>query len=134
MIRHTTLLLALWLTSAAAFAADWIRLEVPDPATIAAGETYFVDPEISLAGKWPAIHTLRNYRETNARGHASDSMVCEVDCRQQLIRAVGGTFYAGLMGKNPVDPLNVQTPWIRPAAGSALDRVLDYACSKQQQE
>ena len=128
------MLLPLLLLCASPAWADWVPLEVPDPATIAAGETYFVDPEISLAGKWPAIHTLRNYRETNARGHASDSMVCEVDCRQQLIRAVGGTFYAGLMGKNPVDPLNVQTPWIRPAAGSALDRVLDYACSKQPQE
>lgn len=128
------ILLPLLLLCASPAWADWIPLEVPDPATIAAGETYFVDPEISLAGKWPAIHTLRNYRETNARGHASDSMVCEVDCRQQLIRAVGGTFYAGLMGKNPVDPLNVQTPWIRPAAGSALDRVLDYACRKQPQE
>ena len=128
------MLLPLLLLCASPAWADWVPLEVPDPATIAAGETYFVDPEISLAGKWPAIHTLRNYRETNARGHASDSMVCEVHCRQQLIRAVGGTFYAGLMGKNPVDPLNVQTPWIRPAAGSALDRVLDYACSKQPQE
>lgn len=134
MNKHLTLLLALWLASAAASAADWIRIEVPDPATIAAGETYFVDPEISYAGKWPAIHTLRNFREINARGHGSDSMVCEVDCRQQLIRAVGGAFYAGQMGKNPVDPLNVKTPWIRPSAGSALDRVLDYACSKQPQE
>jgi hypothetical protein len=128
------MLLPLLLLCASPAWADWIPLEVPDPATIAAGETYFVDPDISLAGKWPAIHTLRNYRETNARGHASDSMVCEVDCRHQLIRAVGGTFYAGLMGKNPVDPLNVKTPWIRPAAGSALDRVLNYACSKQPQE
>lgn len=131
MIRYAALLLALWLTNAPAAAADWIRLEVPDPTTIAAGETYFVDPDISTVGKWPAIHTLRNYREANARGHASDSMVCEVDCRQQLIRAVGGTFYAGLMGKDPVDPLIVRTPWIRPAAGTALDRVLDYACSRQ---
>jgi hypothetical protein len=128
------MLLPLLLLCASPAWADWIPLEVPDPATIAAGETYFVDPDISLAGKWPAIHTLRNYRETNARGHASDSMVCEVDCRHQLIRAVGGTFYAGLMGKNPVDPLNVKTPWIRPVAGSALDRVLNYACSKQPQE
>jgi hypothetical protein len=131
MIRYAALLCALWMTSAPVAAADWIRLEVPDPTTLAAGETYFVDPDISNVGRWPAIHTLRNYRETNARGHASDSMVCEVDCRQQLIRAVGGTFYAGLMGKDPVDPLIVRTPWIRPAAGSALDRVLDYACSRQ---
>ncbi len=128
------ILLPLLLLCASPAWADWILLEVPDPATIAAGETYFVDPDISLAGKWPAIHALRNYRETNARGHASDSMVCEVDCRHQLIRAVGGTFYAGLMGTNPVDPMNVKTPWIKPAAGSALDRVLNYACTEQPQE
>lgn len=133
MIRHAALLLVLSLTSAASAAADWVQLEVPDPATIAAGETYFVDPEISLAGKWPAIHTLRNYRERNARGHASDSMVCEVDCHHQLIRAVGGAFYSEVMGKNPVDPLNVKTPWVRPSAGSALDRVLDYACKQAPQ-
>lgn len=133
MIRYATLLLVLWLTSAAASAADWVTLEVPDPGAAAAGETYFVDPEISLAGKWPAIHTLRSYREANVKGYASDSMVCEVDCHQQLIRAVGGTFYAGPMGKDPVDPWNLKTAWIRPAPGTALDRVLHYACSKQSQ-
>lgn len=131
MILRATFAFLLCLTSVFALAADWIKLEVPDPTTIAAGETYFVDPDINTAGKWPAIHTLRNYRDANARGHASDSMVCEVDCHHQLIRAVGGTFYAGLMGKIPVEPLITQTPWVRPAAGTALDRVLDYACTKQ---
>ena len=99
-----TLILSLLITSAPAFAGDWVMLPVPDPASTAVGETFFVDPDISTRGKWPTIHTLRNYREATARGHASDSMVCEVDCSQQLIRAVGGAFYSGLMGQGAVEP------------------------------
>lgn len=129
MIRYVAAVL-LCLTGTNLIAADWVKIEVPDPATIATGETYYVDPEISLVGKWPAIHTLRNYAAVNARGQASDSMVCEADCHQQLIRAVGGAFYSEPMGKGATDSWNLKTPWVRPAPGTALDRVLHYACSK----
>ena len=125
------LILTILISSAPAFAGDWVMLPVPDPATTASGETFFVDPDISNSGKWPVIHTLRNYRQATARGHASDSMVCEVDCNQQLIRAVGGAFYSGLMGKGAVEPWNRYTPWVRPAADTALEKVMQYACTQQ---
>ena len=125
------LILTLLITSTPAFAGDWVILPVPDPATTAAGETFFVDPDISTSGKWPIIHTLRNYRQPTARGHASDSMVCEVDCNEQLIRAVGGAFYSGLMAKGAVEPWNRHTPWVRPAADTALEKVMHYACTQQ---
>lgn len=131
MTRYALLTpLLMLLIAAPSVAGDWIKLDVTDPSTVAAGETFFVDPDISTVGKWPAIHTLRNYREANARGHASDSMLCEVDCSNRLIRAVGGAFYSGLMGQGAVEPWHRHTPWVRPAAESALDRVLHYACSK----
>jgi len=129
MIRR--LILPLLLLSTPAFAGDWVMLPVPDPASTAAGETFFVDPDISTRGNWPMIHTLRNYREATARGHASDSMVCEVDCNRQLIRAIGGALYSGLMGKGAVESWNRHTPWVRPAADTALDKVLQYACTQQ---
>jgi hypothetical protein len=123
------LMLSILISSAPAFAGDWVMLPVPDPVSTAAGETFFVDPDISTRGKWPTIHTLRNYREATARGHASDSMVCE-----QLIRAVGGAFYSGLMGKGGVEPWNRQTPWVRPGADTALEKVLQYACTQQKSQ
>lgn len=129
MIRR--LIVTALLSSSSAFAGDWVMLPVPDPASAAAGETFFVDPDISTQGKWPMIHTLRNYRAATARGHASDSMVCEVDCTRQLIRAVGGAFYSGLMGKGAVESWNRHTPWVRPAADTALEKVLQYACTQQ---
>ena len=109
-------------------------LPVPDPVTTAAGETFFVDPYINTHGKWPTIYTLRNYGQATARGHASDSMVCEVDCSQQLIRAVGGAFYSGLMGKGAVEPWNRHTPWVRPAVDTALEKVMQYACTQQKSQ
>lgn len=117
--------------AAPALAGDWVMLQVPDPASTAAGETFFVDPDISTSGKWPTVHTLRNYREATARGHASDSMVCEVDCPQRLIRAVGGAFYSGLMGQGAMEPWRRHTPWVRPAANTALEKVMEYACTQQ---
>ncbi len=129
-----TLILSLLIITAPAFAGDWVMLPVPDPASTAAGETFFVDPDISTRGKWPTIHTLRNYREATARGHASDSMVCEVDCSQLLIRAVGGAFYSGLMGQGAVEPWNRHTPWVRPGADTALEKVLQYACTQQKSQ
>ena len=126
-----TLILSLLITSAPAFAGDWVMLPVPDPASTSVGETFFVDPDISTRGKWPTIHTLRNYREATARGHASDSMVCEVDCSQLLIRAVGGALYSGLMGQGAVEPWNRHTPWVRPATDTALEKVLQYACTQK---
>lgn len=128
------LILSILVTSAPVFAGDWVMLPVPDPVTTAAGETFFVDPDIGTSGKWPVIHTLRNYRQPTARGHASDSMVCEVDCNQGLIRAVGGAFYSGLMGKGAVEPWNRHTPWARPAADTALDKVLQYACTEKKSQ
>ena len=128
------LILSILVTSAPVFAGDWVMLPVPDPVTTAAGETFFVDPDIGTSGKWPVIHTLRNYRQPTARGHASDSMVCEVDCNQGLIRAVGGAFYSGLMGKGAVDPWNRHTPWARPAADTALEKVLQYACTEKKSQ
>lgn len=129
MIRY--LILSLLLINSLAFADDWVLLPVPDPVTSAAGEKFFVDPAISTKGKLPTIHTLRNYRETTARGHASDSMVCEVDCPQQLIRAVGGAFYSGQMGKGSVEPWTRQTPWVKPAPDTALEKVMQYTCAAQ---
>ena len=128
------LILSILVTSAPVFAGDWVMLPVPDPVTTAAGETFFVDPDIGTSGKWPVIHTLRNYRQPTARGHASDSMVCEVDCNQGLIRAVGGAFYSGLMGKGAVEPWNRHTPWARPAPDTALEKVLQYACTEKKSQ
>ena len=128
------LILSILVTSAPVFAGDWVMLPVPDPVTTAAGETFFVDPDIGTSGKWPVIHTLRNYRQPTARGHSSDSMVCEVDCNQGLIRAVGGAFYSGLMGKGAVEPWNRHTPWARPAADTALEKVLQYACTEKKSQ
>ena len=124
-------ILSILIASAPVFAGDWVMLPVPDPITTAAGETFFVDPDINTRGKWPTIYTLRNYGQATARGHASDSMVCEVDCSQQLIRAVGGAFYSGLMGKGSVESWNRQTPWVRPAVDTALEKVMQYACTQQ---
>jgi hypothetical protein len=124
-------ILSTFIASAPVFAGDWVMLPVPDPITTAAGETFFVDPDINTRGNWPTIYTLRNYGQATARGHASDSMVCEVDCSQQLIRAVGGAFYSGLMGKGSVESWNRQTPWVRPAVDTALEKVMQYACTQQ---
>jgi hypothetical protein len=129
-----TFMLSILITSSPVFAGDWVMLPVPDPVSNAAGETFFVDPDISTVGKWPTIHTLRNYRQPTARGHASDSMVCEVDCNQRLIRAVGGAFYSGLLGKGAIEPWNRHTPWVRPAVDTALDKVLEYACTEKKSQ
>ncbi len=120
--------LGLQMTSLVAFAGDWVGIEVPDPTSSSAGETFYVDPDLTRRGRTPVINTLRNYRERSGRGHASDSMVCEFNCNHRLIRAVSGAFYSEPMGKGKEERWNARTPWVRPAPGTALERVLNYAC------
>ena len=121
--------LSLFLTSLTAFPGDWVAIEVPDPSSSAVGETFYVDPDLGRRGRSSVIHTLRNYRERNGRGHASESMVCEFNCNHKLIRAIAGAFYSDPMGKGKEERWNARTPWVRPTPGSALERVLNYACT-----
>lgn len=129
MIRLSFFLACIFVSASAC--AEWVKLTVDDEQVKASDESYYVDPVIDTTGPWPQIHTLRNYGAQDRKGNYSDRMICEVNCVQKTLRAIGGAFYQDLMGHGEFTLWNRQTPWVSPAPNSALQSVMHYVCEKQ---